>query len=223
MICCSRTTRWRAARWRPWRRSMPSPACRRFSTTSTPGSAPPGCTRSAVRSAPSNARRSCRPTRGNGLSAPASGGCPDSTTYDINAFGAQRGTGSNNSGGGGWRLFGRCGRFQRRWRWRDLLRAAEARARFPAQPSRTLAAGPCRPRRRQGGRYGHLVRQHVPQARLLYGVASLHHLRVARQAEAQDEHALLASSRRLRAMERAAAAAVEVHCIPWSPTPQAWR
>ena len=90
-------------------------------------------------------------------------------------------------------------------------------------------------------RYGHMVRQHVPLARLLYSVADLHHLRLARQAELQDEPALLASSRRLRAMEYDAAAAADavithshaeaallrrlvpaaqVHCIPWAVRPQ---
>ena len=90
-------------------------------------------------------------------------------------------------------------------------------------------------------RYGNLVRQHAPQARLLYSVADLHHLRLSRQAEVQGEPALLATSRSLWAMERAAAAAADavlthshveaallrrlvpaarVHCIPWSVTPQ---
>ena len=90
-------------------------------------------------------------------------------------------------------------------------------------------------------RYGPMVRQHAPQARLLYSVADLHHLRLARQAEVQDEPGLVAVSRKLRSMECAAAAAADavlthsnteaallrrlvpgaqVHCIPWSLTPQ---
>jgi glycosyltransferase involved in cell wall biosynthesis len=90
-------------------------------------------------------------------------------------------------------------------------------------------------------RYSPMVRQHAPQARLLYSVADLHHLRLARQAELQDEPGLVAVSRKLRSMECAAAAAADavlthshteaallrrlvpgaqVHCIPWSLTPQ---
>ena len=90
-------------------------------------------------------------------------------------------------------------------------------------------------------RYMHLVRQQAPQARLLYSVADLHHLRLARQAEIQKEPALLAISHKLRAMERAAAEAADgvlthshaeaallrklvpaahVQRIPWAITPQ---
>ena len=90
-------------------------------------------------------------------------------------------------------------------------------------------------------RYGHLVRQHVPHARLLYSVADLHHLRLLRQAAVQGEPALLAASRKYGAMEQAAAtaadavlthshaeaallrrlaSAAQVHCIPWSVSPQ---
>ncbi len=90
-------------------------------------------------------------------------------------------------------------------------------------------------------RYSPMVRQHAPQARLLYSVADLHHLRLARQAEMQDEPGLVAVSRKLRSMECSAAAAADavlthshteaallrrlvpgaqVHCIPWSLKPQ---
>ncbi len=92
-----------------------------------------------------------------------------------------------------------------------------------------------------GARFSPLVRQYAPQARLLYSVADLGHLRLARQADLLDDPTLRAASRTARSMERAAAAAADavlthshpeaamlrrlvpaarVFCIPWSVTPQ---
>ena len=89
-------------------------------------------------------------------------------------------------------------------------------------------------------RYGHLVREHAPRARLVYSVADLHHVRMAGQAIVQDEPRLLALSRTLAIAERAAALAAdavlthssieaslllqlaptaEVHCVPWALQP----
>ncbi len=50
-----------------------------------------------------------------------------------------------------------------------------------------------------------LARRHMPRARLLYGVADLHHLRLARQAEAERRPELLAAARRWRLIETMAA------------------
>jgi hypothetical protein len=50
-----------------------------------------------------------------------------------------------------------------------------------------------------------LVRQHCPQARILYSVADLHHVRLARQARIETRPELLTHSRRLRNAECAAA------------------
>ena len=86
-------------------------------------------------------------------------------------------------------------------------------------------------------RYTALVRHHGPNTRLVYGVADLHHLRVARQAEQQRRPELIESSRALRAAELHAARAADavithsshegrllaaqcapgrVHVVPWS-------
>nr|WP_321985652.1 Hint domain-containing protein [uncultured Lichenicoccus sp.] len=90
-------------------------------------------------------------------------------------------------------------------------------------------------------RFSHLVRQYAPDARLLYSVADLGHVRLARQASLLDDPALRALSRRERSIECAAAAAADavlthsdaeaellrrlvpgaqVHRIPWSMPPQ---
>jgi glycosyltransferase involved in cell wall biosynthesis len=90
-------------------------------------------------------------------------------------------------------------------------------------------------------RYTALARQHCPRARLLYGVAELHHLRLARQARIEDSAALLAESQRLRLAECWAACAADavlthssteaallrralpeaaVHVVPWAVTPR---
>jgi glycosyltransferase involved in cell wall biosynthesis len=55
-------------------------------------------------------------------------------------------------------------------------------------------------------KYGELARQHFPKARQIYGVADLHHLRVARQAKAEDRPELAPLANRLRLMEFTAAA-----------------
>ena len=89
-------------------------------------------------------------------------------------------------------------------------------------------------------RFAPLVREHSPQARLLYSVADLGHLRLARQADLLDDPALHTASREVRSMELAAAIAADVvlthshteaallrrlvpgatvHCIPWSMAP----
>jgi glycosyltransferase involved in cell wall biosynthesis len=86
-------------------------------------------------------------------------------------------------------------------------------------------------------RYLGLTRRYAPRARLLYSVADLHHLRVARQAAVQHEPGLLDWSRALRQAECAAAVAADavithsaeeaawlrqaapmaqVHHVPWS-------
>ena len=89
-----------------------------------------------------------------------------------------------------------------------------------------------------------LVRQHMPQARVAYSVADLHHVRLARQAQVEKRPELMPEARRLRSQEvwaaqsadvvithsSAEAAALQqvvppgrVHIIPWSvavrPTP----
>jgi glycosyltransferase involved in cell wall biosynthesis len=84
--------------------------------------------------------------------------------------------------------------------------------------------------------YMGLVRRHCPKARVLYGVADLHHLRLERQAGVEDRPELLARSRRLQFAECMAAAAADavlthsvmeaaalrravpgarVHVVPW--------
>jgi autotransporter-associated beta strand protein len=86
-----------------------------------------------------------------------------------------------------------------------------------------------------------LARQHCPQARILYCVADLHHLRLARQARIEARPELLAQSRRLRDAEclaarsahavlthstqeadwlRQAAPAAKVHLVPWAQPPR---
>ena len=55
-------------------------------------------------------------------------------------------------------------------------------------------------------KYGELARQHFPRARQVYSVADLHHLRVARQAAAEDRPELAPFANRLRLMEFTAAA-----------------
>ncbi len=86
-------------------------------------------------------------------------------------------------------------------------------------------------------RYLPLIRHHLPRARLVFAVADLHHLRLARQAEAEREPDLLDYSRHVRATEIAAARIADavvthstseaallrpelpanrVHVVPWS-------
>jgi hypothetical protein len=55
-------------------------------------------------------------------------------------------------------------------------------------------------------KYGELARQHFPKARQIYSVADLHHLRIARQAVAEDRPELAPLANRLRLMEFTAAA-----------------
>ncbi len=65
-------------------------------------------------------------------------------------------------------------------------------------------------------RYMALVRQHMPRARVLYNVADLHHVRVARQAGSEQRPELLPVSDRLRLAETVAAMsadAVLVHSL----------
>ena len=89
-----------------------------------------------------------------------------------------------------------------------------------------------------------LVRQHMPQARVAFSVADLHHVRLARQAKVEKRPELMAEARRLRSQEIWAAQSADVvithssaeaaalhqvmpsqrvHTIPWSvalhPTP----
>ena len=59
------------------------------------------------------------------------------------------------------------------------------------------------------GRYMSLVRQYAPRARVLYSVADLHHLRLARQAAVEGMPELLAIGRRLRQTECTAALAAD--------------
>ena len=86
-------------------------------------------------------------------------------------------------------------------------------------------------------RYMALVRQHMPGARVLYSVADLHHLRLARQADAEGRPELLEASKRVRLAEctaawsadavlthspaeaailRAAVPDAKVHHVPWA-------
>ena len=59
-------------------------------------------------------------------------------------------------------------------------------------------------------RYMALVRQHMPRARVLYNVADLHHVRVARQAGAEQRPELLPVSDQLRLAETVAAMSADV-------------
>lgn len=97
------------------------------------------------------------------------------------------------------------------------------------------------------GRYMALARDNQPRAHLVYSVADLHHLRLARQAEIEQQPALLSLSEHVRLAELAAAwqadavithstaeaallrqhmPASKVHVVPWSlplrPTAVAW-
>ncbi len=54
-------------------------------------------------------------------------------------------------------------------------------------------------------RYLPLARRYAPRARILYSVADLHHLRLARQAEIEDRPELRAASQRMRLTESTAA------------------
>ena len=49
--------------------------------------------------------------------------------------------------------------------------------------------------------YLQLARRHQPRARVVYSVADLHHVRMARQAAVEDRPELLAASRTMRVME----------------------
>ncbi len=96
-------------------------------------------------------------------------------------------------------------------------------------------------------RYLPLIRHHQPRARVLYSVADLHHLRLARQAEVEQRPELLEASQRVRAAELSAARFVDgvithssfeaallkrdlpdakIHMVPWSvplrPTVVSW-
>jgi glycosyltransferase involved in cell wall biosynthesis len=55
-------------------------------------------------------------------------------------------------------------------------------------------------------KYAELARRHFPKARQIYSVADLHHIRIARQAAAEDRPELSPLAGRLRLMEFAAAA-----------------
>ena len=93
-------------------------------------------------------------------------------------------------------------------------------------------------------RYLSLVRHYQPRARVVYSVADLHHLRLARQAEVEERPELVEASRRVRAVELAAARFVDgvithstfersvilkdvpaarVHVVPWSIPPRRGR
>ena len=90
-------------------------------------------------------------------------------------------------------------------------------------------------------RYLSLIRHYQPRARILYSVADLHHLRLARQAEVEERPELLEAARRVRAVELGAARFVDsvithstleqalilkelpgakVHVVPWSIPPR---
>lgn len=87
------------------------------------------------------------------------------------------------------------------------------------------------------GSYGPLVRRYMPQARLVYSVADLHHLRLRRQAEVQARPELLRAGAGMRltelkaaweadavithsaeeaAMLRQALPGASVHVVPWA-------
>ncbi len=91
-------------------------------------------------------------------------------------------------------------------------------------------------------RYLGLARQHQPAARLVFAVADLHHLRLARQADIQRRPELAVESRRLKLVEctaawqadavvthsdeearllREAVPGVRVHTVPWAVRPAA--
>ena len=90
-------------------------------------------------------------------------------------------------------------------------------------------------------RYLSLIRHYLPRARIIYSVADLHHLRLARQAAVEERPELLEASRRVRSVELAAVRYVDsvithssyeqevilkelpgakVHVVPWSVTPR---
>jgi glycosyltransferase involved in cell wall biosynthesis len=90
-------------------------------------------------------------------------------------------------------------------------------------------------------KYAELARHHFPKARQIYGVADLHHVRIAGQAAAEDRPELSRIANRLRLMEFAAAAladavithssgeakllaaqigAAKVHLLRWSVAPR---
>ena len=90
-------------------------------------------------------------------------------------------------------------------------------------------------------RYLPLIRHHQPRARVIYSVADLHHLRLARQAEVEQRPELLEAAGRVRAAELSAARfvdavithssfeaalirrdlpAAKVHVVPWSVPPR---
>ncbi|HUZ64771.1 MAG TPA: glycosyltransferase, partial [Acetobacteraceae bacterium] len=85
--------------------------------------------------------------------------------------------------------------------------------------------------------YATLVRQHCRQARILYSVADLHHLRIARQAAVEQRQELVEQARRVQQQELLTmrlcdatithstaeatllsriAAGAEVHVVPWA-------
>jgi glycosyltransferase involved in cell wall biosynthesis len=61
-----------------------------------------------------------------------------------------------------------------------------------------------------GAAYGRLVRQFCPQALLIYSLADLHHLRLARQGEVQDRPELMRAARYWQAEELAAVLRADV-------------
>ena len=90
-------------------------------------------------------------------------------------------------------------------------------------------------------RYGALVRHHQPHARLVFSVADLHFLRLARQAKVEERPELAAGSRQMRDIEQWAArradavlthssveaallgklvAPRKVHVVPWVVAPR---
>ncbi len=90
-------------------------------------------------------------------------------------------------------------------------------------------------------RYLALAREYLPRARLLYSVADLHHVRLARQAVAEDRPELAALGQRMRVAEitaawsadavlthspveaavlRAAVPQAAVHVVPWAVAPR---
>jgi autotransporter passenger strand-loop-strand repeat protein len=90
-------------------------------------------------------------------------------------------------------------------------------------------------------RYLALARSYAPKASILYSVADLHHIRLARQAAIEDRPGLLAASRRLQVAEctaawsadavithsldealllRQAVPGASVHHVPWEITPR---
>ncbi len=90
-------------------------------------------------------------------------------------------------------------------------------------------------------RYLPIIRHHQPRARVIYSVADLHHLRLARQAEVEQRPELMEASQRVRAAELSAARYVDgvithssfeaallkrdlpdakIHVVPWSLPPR---